>query len=242
LVIYASGRTVDLWSHDAHLRIEFASRSVYVDSHEVALTPKEYEVLACLAERVGTVVPVAHIIESVWGEWFGSTEHIFVHVHNIRRKLGPCGDLLVTKRRAGYLLRREPSEPRDASEHSDINQRYVELLSEDAWARRVVWFLLGGDARVMWVSESIAELMGWPPQHLLGKHPWSIADSGARDDLMACFTTGGGASRVSTNTRLRHADGEVIPIAMAAQVLWGMDGRPQGGIGEWSRDRSRAAG
>jgi PAS domain S-box-containing protein len=241
-VNYATGHSVDLWSRDAHLRIELASRSVYVDSLEVALTPKEYDVLACLAEHVGTVVSIPRIIESVWGEWFGSTEHVFVHVHNIRRKLGSCGSLIVTKRRAGYLLRGEFKEPGDAGEESDIGGAYLQLLREDGWTRRVVWFLINGERRVMWVSDSIAELLGWAPQHLLGRHPWSIAYEDERDRLTACFTPHDGAALVSMTTRLVHADGDVVPITMAAQILRGANGLPQGAIGEWSLVGTRAAG
>ena len=59
------------------------------DQVELALTPKEFELLAYLAEAVGAVRTRTDIIERVWdANWFGPTKTVDAHVAGIRRKLG----------------------------------------------------------------------------------------------------------------------------------------------------------
>jgi two-component system response regulator RegX3 len=56
---------------------------------ELALTPKEFELLAFLAEDAGAVRTRTDIIEHVWdANWFGPTKTVDAHVAGIRRKLG----------------------------------------------------------------------------------------------------------------------------------------------------------
>jgi DNA-binding response OmpR family regulator len=56
---------------------------------EIALTPKEFELLAFLADDVGAVRTRTDIVEHVWdANWFGPTKTVDAHVAGIRRKLG----------------------------------------------------------------------------------------------------------------------------------------------------------
>ena len=56
---------------------------------EIALTPKEFELLAFLADDPGAVRSRTDIIEHVWdANWFGPTKTVDAHVASIRRKLG----------------------------------------------------------------------------------------------------------------------------------------------------------
>lgn len=160
---------------DSRLLIDYAARSVYVDGAEVALTPTEFDVLACLAQRAGTVVSTPDLIQAVWGEWFGPVDHVFVHVHHIRRKLGPCGKLIVTKRKAGYLLRGEAGDAHPDTPWSHVSRAYSDLLQEDAQTHGNIWILADRDRLVTWVSGSIEKLLGWTPADLIGKHPWVVA-------------------------------------------------------------------
>ena len=84
-----------------NLRIDFASASVYVDDQDVILTPTQYRILAFLASRAGSVVSARDIIDAVWGEWYGPVDHVFVYIHHIRNRLGPCGRLIRTRRTLG---------------------------------------------------------------------------------------------------------------------------------------------
>jgi PAS domain S-box-containing protein len=224
-----SPSTTSLWSGDAHLLVDFAARSVFVDDSEIALTPTEFDVLACLARRVGEVVSTPELIEAVWGAWYGPTDHVFVHVHHIRRKLGPCGRLIVTKRKAGYLLRREVVPRRDEPAGAD----YLDLLTQDAQARGVVWLIADERRRVAWVSDSIIALLGWAPTDLVGSYPWDLVLDDERDAVAARFTMDGADSLLAFDARIRHVDGSIVSIGVVAQVLRGLDGDRLGGIGEW---------
>lgn len=58
-------------------------------SDEIALTPKEFDLLAYLMEDPGAVRSRTDIIEHVWdANWFGPTKTLDAHVAGIRRKLG----------------------------------------------------------------------------------------------------------------------------------------------------------
>lgn len=56
---------------------------------EVALTPKEFELLSFLAADAGAVRTRTDIVEHVWdANWFGPTKTVDAHVAGIRKKLG----------------------------------------------------------------------------------------------------------------------------------------------------------
>ncbi len=77
-------------------------REVWVDGREVALTPKEFELLAHLVERPGVVVSRGALLEQVWGFLLpGETRTVEVHVGQVRRKLGDP-TLIRTVRGVGY--------------------------------------------------------------------------------------------------------------------------------------------
>ena len=228
-----SPRTATFGSGDSRLLIDYAARSVYVDADEVSLTPTEFDVLACLARRAGTVVSTPDIVESVWGEWFGPMDHVFVHVHHIRRKLGPCGKLIVTKRKAGYLMRVEPDLRDPTSPWPQITREYSDLLQEDARSRGSIWILADRDRLTTWVSDSITTHLGWAPGDLIGKHPWVIAPQEEVAEFERRFPLRGGSALVSFETRVRHVDGYDVDIHVHGQVIMGADGHRLGGIGEW---------
>jgi DNA-binding response OmpR family regulator len=75
------------------LRVDRRTHRVTLDANgvrnELDLTPKEFEVLAFLAEDVGAVRTRTDIVEHVWdANWFGPTKTVDAHVAAIRRKLG----------------------------------------------------------------------------------------------------------------------------------------------------------
>ncbi len=86
------------------LRIDRDAHRVAVDGVEVELTPKEYELVAMLAERPGAVRTREDIIDQVWDtNWFGPTKTLDVHISALRRKLGHP-DWISTIRGVGYRL------------------------------------------------------------------------------------------------------------------------------------------
>ncbi len=71
------------------LCIDDRTRAVTLDGRAIDLTPKEYDLLRCLADDAGAVLERGRIMEEVWDpHWFGPTKTIDVHVASLRRKLG----------------------------------------------------------------------------------------------------------------------------------------------------------
>jgi len=71
------------------LRIEPASRRVFLDGAEVQLTMREFDLLAFLAAHPGRVYSRDQLMESVWGEpYFEDTSTVTVHIRRLRAKLG----------------------------------------------------------------------------------------------------------------------------------------------------------
>jgi DNA-binding response OmpR family regulator len=90
------------------LRINIDSREVNIDDTPIMLTRTEYDVLAALSSRPGTVLSRRQLLESVWGDsWVGNDNIIDVHVGHLRRKLGdnPSQPRYVTTvRGVGYRM------------------------------------------------------------------------------------------------------------------------------------------
>ncbi len=90
--------------HLGRLTIDRRARRVFVDSTEVALSPKEFDLLGLLAEDAGAVVSRQQILEEVWDpHWYGPTKTVDVHVASLRKKLGHP-EWIETVRRVGLRL------------------------------------------------------------------------------------------------------------------------------------------
>ena len=88
--------------------IDAAARRVFVGQIEVALRPKEFDLIQRLAVDAGVVVTREQLIDDVWDDnWWGSTKTLDVHVNSIRRKFGEqAGESsrISTIRGVGYRL------------------------------------------------------------------------------------------------------------------------------------------
>ena len=92
------------------LRIDNDARRVTMDKTEVALTAKEFDVLALLAASHGKVVSREQLMSEVWDEnWFGSTKTLDVTIGRLRNKLEEAGakDRVVAIRGVGFRLESE---------------------------------------------------------------------------------------------------------------------------------------
>ena len=86
------------------LTVDRRARRVFVAGEEVMLSPKEFDLLALLAEDPGAVVNRETILEEVWDpHWYGPTKTVDVHVASLRRKLGNP-EWIETVRRVGLRL------------------------------------------------------------------------------------------------------------------------------------------
>ncbi len=88
--------------------IDTAARRAFVGTDEIALRPKEFDLIHRLAVDAGIVVTREQLIDDVWDDnWWGSTKTLDVHVNSIRRKLGEQPgqpSRISTIRGVGYLL------------------------------------------------------------------------------------------------------------------------------------------
>jgi DNA-binding response OmpR family regulator len=86
------------------LVVDIRTHRVTVNGDEVSLTPKEFDILDCLAADPGRVVSRQEILESAWdAHWYGPTKVLDVHVTSLRRKLGVPG-LIETVYGRGFRL------------------------------------------------------------------------------------------------------------------------------------------
>ena len=86
------------------LTIDLRTKKVTINDHEVALTPKEFDILECLAMDPGRVVGRQEVLEAAWdSHWYGPTKVLDVHVAALRRKLGVPG-LIETVYGRGFRL------------------------------------------------------------------------------------------------------------------------------------------
>lgn len=103
----ASGPEPDVLAA-AGITVDVPSRRVTLDGAELALTPKEYDLLVMLLRRVGTVVGRDELMREVWQtEWLGATKTLDMHVSTLRRKLGPAGARLTTVRGVGFRFEKD---------------------------------------------------------------------------------------------------------------------------------------
>ena len=73
--------------YGSRLTVDRKAARVHVDGEEVALAPKEYDLLAFLTEEPGALMSREQIMEAVWdANWFGPTKTLDVHVAALRRK------------------------------------------------------------------------------------------------------------------------------------------------------------
>lgn len=74
-----------------NLEINMASFTVKLDGQVVPCTPKEIEIIWCLASNPGLVFSREHLLQSIWGyDFLGDTRAVDSHIKRIRAKL--CRD------------------------------------------------------------------------------------------------------------------------------------------------------
>jgi DNA-binding response OmpR family regulator len=87
------------------LRIDTAARRAWRGEDELALRPKEFDLLTLLVAEAGRVVTRERIMSEVWDtEWMGSTKTLDTHILTLRQKLDD--DAITTLRGVGYRLER----------------------------------------------------------------------------------------------------------------------------------------
>jgi DNA-binding response OmpR family regulator len=92
---------------DGALRIDVGARRAEVDSRDLGLTRKEFDLLVELIRKQGRVLTRERLLETVWGyDYPGETRTVDVHVRRLRQKLGaPADERIETVVGVGYRYR-----------------------------------------------------------------------------------------------------------------------------------------
>lgn len=85
------------------LIVDLDKHQVKLKDKEIALTPKEFDLLCVLLKNADKVVQRSALMSSVWGyEYTGTMGTIDVHIRYLRKKLGPYGKKIKTVVGLGY--------------------------------------------------------------------------------------------------------------------------------------------
>ncbi len=86
------------------VRAELDTRQVFVNAQEIALTPKEFELLETLILNRNLALSRDKLLELVWGfDFEGESRTVDMHVLRLRKKLG-WEDTIQTVYKLGYRL------------------------------------------------------------------------------------------------------------------------------------------
>jgi two-component system, OmpR family, alkaline phosphatase synthesis response regulator PhoP len=117
---------------DQHLDLDFEHKIAFLDSKPLALTRKEYDLLALLIQNAGEVVNREALLLRIWG--YSNqirTRTLDVHIRRLRRKLGAYSNVYIeTIFGVGYRF--QPYRP------PRLVQRLTPVLTQVASAGRLV--------------------------------------------------------------------------------------------------------
>ncbi len=92
----------DVYTHDG-LSVDFTARIVTIDGQEVALSPKEYDLLFYFVRNRNIALSREKLISDVWGyDFYGSDRTLDTHIKLLRKSIGRFADCVVTLRGVGY--------------------------------------------------------------------------------------------------------------------------------------------
>lgn len=107
----SAGRSDERFVTAGRLTLDLAARRASYAGTDIALRPKEFDLLARLVSSAGEVVTREDLIDQVWDtNWFGPTKTLDVHISALRRKLAQQGadpGSITTLRGRGYRYERD---------------------------------------------------------------------------------------------------------------------------------------
>ena len=90
------------------LTVDTVKHEVRLNTSEIELTAKEFELLLYMLENKGRVLTRDMILNHVWGyNYFGSTRTVDVHITRIRQKIPLLSDAISTIKSFGYKLKEQ---------------------------------------------------------------------------------------------------------------------------------------
>ncbi len=86
------------------LVLDESRHEIQVNGAAVSATAKEYELLKVLLRNRGTVLSRDRLLDTVWGENYGETRTLDLHIAQVRRLIHGSGAEIRTVRSVGYML------------------------------------------------------------------------------------------------------------------------------------------
>ncbi|QHW34011.1 response regulator transcription factor [Paenibacillus rhizovicinus] len=101
----AEGNLVDM----SGMHIDISGRDVSLDGVQLAMTPKEFDLLLYFTSHRNIVLSRDQILQHVWGyDYEGDVRTVDTHVKRLRQKLGTRADWIATLRGNGYRFKVTP--------------------------------------------------------------------------------------------------------------------------------------
>lgn len=75
-----------------------------LSGESLELSTREFQILLYLARNANRVLSREQILEGVWGNTYGDLNSVTMHIKNLRNKLGPNNEYIVTVWGVGYKL------------------------------------------------------------------------------------------------------------------------------------------
>lgn len=92
----------DIFTYNS-LEVDFKAHTIKIDSKEVKVTPKEYELLCFFIHNPNIALSREQLLSKVWGyDFFGDDRTVDTHIKMLRNNLGNYRDLIQTVRSVGY--------------------------------------------------------------------------------------------------------------------------------------------
>ena len=230
------------------LDVDLGTQSVRLRDQPVSLTRSEFELLRLLISHPRAVVSDREILSSLWKvEWQEDAPAVQVYVSRLRRKLGESAQqprYIRTVRGVGYYFDPAPFQTTDVA----VDEVTLEWCVADARARHLIYFLVGTDRHIRWVSDTIAALLGWEPAQLIGTSIFDLLHPDARHETLKLSVREQLDARHSQRFRLpvRRNDGGYDDMQFTVRPIIGSDGFIAGFLSQWRsanpevRDRDAA--
>ncbi len=84
--------------------IDEKRHEIRINGEPAVLTAKEYALLSMLVYHAGTALARNRILDEVWGENYGETRTLDLHIAQVRRRIVGSGAEIRTIRGMGYML------------------------------------------------------------------------------------------------------------------------------------------
>jgi|GEM_PF-889655 len=175
------------------LAIDEAQREVFWQGRRLDLSPTEFAMLTCLADRAGQVVSYDELLQAAWGislEQGGSLDQVRSIIKRLRQKLEKAPGHprpLMNVRGVGYRLELPSEAPKSwPSRVSSKSASVVKLLAIVGLTFAIAWLLWGqlpwGDPRTTTWYRGRQVPIGL--LHLMGRGPFCV---GSPPDGIYCF-------------------------------------------------------